>query len=212
MSFEPGKIDLLVVDDDNEFRETVVRRFLRRGFQVQEAVHGEQALQLAERRQFDVVILDLIMPGMTGIQVLERMKASHPDCEVILLTGQGTIETAVEAMKLGAFDFLQKPFPLAELELLIEKAYDRRQLRKENVQLKAALGRAQSAPKMIGQSADRSRRADRQIDFDSGGKRHRQGARRHGVASRQSPGGQTARGDQLRGASGELAGERTVRA
>jgi DNA-binding NtrC family response regulator len=152
MSFEPGKIDLLVVDDDNEFRETVVRRFLRRGFQVQEAVHGEQALQLAERRQFDVVILDLIMPGMTGIQVLERMKASHPDCEVILLTGQGTIETAVEAMKLGAFDFLQKPFPLAELELLIEKAYDRRQLRKENLQLKAALGRAQSAPTMIGQS------------------------------------------------------------
>ncbi len=146
------KMDLLVVDDDAEFRETVVRRFLRRGYQVQEAVHGEQALQLAERRQFDVVLLDMVMPGLNGIQVLERMKASNPDCEVILLTGQGSVETAVQAMKLGAFDFLQKPFPLAELELLIEKAYDRRLLRKENTQLKAALHRAQPAPEMIGKS------------------------------------------------------------
>ncbi|MDZ4780336.1 MAG: sigma-54 dependent transcriptional regulator [Planctomycetia bacterium] len=153
MQFDPAKIDLLVVDDDREFRETVARRFVRRGYQVQEAIHGEQALQLAERRQFDVVILDMVMPGLSGLQVLERLKISHPDCEVILLTGQGTIETAVEAMKLGATDFLQKPFPLADLELLIEKAYDRRQLRKENAQLKAALGRAQHAPEIIGKSA-----------------------------------------------------------
>jgi len=152
MPFDPAKIDLLVVDDDREFRETIARRFVRRGYQVQEAVHGEEALQLAERRQFDVVVLDMVMPGLSGLQVLERMKAAHPDCEVILLTGQGTIETAVEAMKLGAFDFLQKPFPLADLELLIEKAYDRRQLRKENAQLKAALGRAQQSPEIVGKS------------------------------------------------------------
>jgi DNA-binding NtrC family response regulator len=152
MQLDPGKIDLLVVDDDREFRETVARRFVRRGYQVQEAIHGEEALQLAERRQFDVIVLDMVMPGLSGLQVLERLKSSHPDCEVILLTGQGTIETAVEAMKLGAFDFLQKPFPLADLERLIEKAYDRRQLRKENSQLKEALGRTQRAPEIIGKS------------------------------------------------------------
>jgi DNA-binding NtrC family response regulator len=153
MTYDPKKIDLLLVDDDADFRETVARRFMRRGFQVQEATHGEQALQLAALRQFDVVVLDMVMPGISGIQVLEQLKLTHPECEVILLTGQGTIETAVQAMKLGAYDFLTKPFPLAELEVLIEKAYERRQLRKENVQLKAVLNRAQAPPEIIGKSA-----------------------------------------------------------
>ncbi len=152
MTYDPQKIDLLLVDDDSDFRESVARRFNRRGFQVQEATHGEQALQLASLRQFDVVILDLVMPGLSGIQVLEQLKQSHPESEVILLTGQGTIETAVQAMKMGAYDFLTKPFPLAELEALIEKAYERRQLRKENVQLKAVLTRSQAEPEIIGKS------------------------------------------------------------
>jgi len=153
MTYDPRKIDLLLVDDDPDFRESVARRFHRRGFQVQEATHGEQALQLAGLRQFDVVVLDLVMPGLSGIQVLEQLKQSNPECEVILLTGQGTIETAVQAMKIGAYDFLTKPFPLAELEALIEKAYERRQLRKENVQLKAVLTRSQDQPEIIGKSA-----------------------------------------------------------
>ena len=153
MSFDPGKVDLLVVDDDADFREMMARRFARRGFQVQDATHGEQALQFAERRQFDVVVLDMMMPGISGLQVLEQMKLVHPECEVILLTAQGTIETAVQAMKLGAYDFLTKPFSLADLEVLIEKAYERRQLRKENQQLKAVLSRSQSTTEIIGKSA-----------------------------------------------------------
>lgn len=152
MNFDPRKIDLLLVDDDADFRETVARRFTRRGFGVQEATHGEQALQLADLRQFDVVVLDMVMPGMTGTQVLEQLKLRHPECEIIMLTGQGTIETAVQSMKLGAYDYLTKPFPLADLETLIEKAYERRELRKENVQLKTALGRTQAAPRIVGAS------------------------------------------------------------
>ncbi len=152
MNFDPSKIDLMLIDDDADFRETVARRFTRRGFHVQEAAHGEQALQLADLRQFDVVVLDMVMPGMSGIQTLEHLKVKHPECEVIMLTGQGTIETAVQAMKLGAFDFLTKPFPLADLETLIEKAYERRELRKENRQLKAALRRADTPPEIIGKS------------------------------------------------------------
>ena len=152
MNYDPQKIDLLLVDDDPDFRESVARRFVRRGFQVQEATHGEQALQLASLRQFDVVLLDMMMPGLSGIQVLEQLKLVTPESEVILLTGQGTIETAVQAMKLGAYDFLTKPFPLGELEALIEKAYERRQLRKENVQLKEVLSRSDVTPEIVGQS------------------------------------------------------------
>lgn len=148
-----SKIDLLVVDDDDEFRSTMAKMFSRRGFQVQEAPDGEQALNLGQRRAFDVAIFDMRMPGMSGLELLERFKQSHAECEVILLTGQGTIESAVSAMKLGAYDFLTKPFPLKELEKLIERAYERRQLRKENVQLKGILQRTQPKSEMIGQSA-----------------------------------------------------------
>ncbi len=152
MTYDPRKIDLMFVDDDADFRETVARRFTRRGFGVQEATHGEQALQLAGLRQFDVIVLDMVMPGMTGTQVLEQLKLKHPECEVIMLTGQGTIETAVQSMKLGAYDYLTKPFPLADLEALIERAYERRQLRKENAQLKTVLSRTQAAPRIVGSS------------------------------------------------------------
>ena len=99
------------------------------------SLHGARVLALCEQRQFDVVILDLIMPGMTGIEVLEKLKVANGECEVILLTGQGTIETAVKAMKLGAYDYVRKPFRLSVLEVLIEKACERRQLRKETQEL-----------------------------------------------------------------------------
>src|SRR5688572_4834752 len=97
-------LDLLVVDDDPEFRDTLRSRFARHGFEVQMAANGEEALGLAERRNFDVAIFDMMMPGMSGLELLKRFKESHAECEVILLTGQGSIETAVEAMKLGAYD------------------------------------------------------------------------------------------------------------
>ncbi len=147
-----AKIDLLIVDDDDDFRESVARRFHRRGYHVEEASNGEAALNAIQRRQFDVVVLDLAMPGISGIEVLERFRSGHSEGEVIMLTGQGTIDAAVEAMKLGAYDFLTKPFPLAELEILIGKAYERRQLRKENAQLRTVLERSRPDSNMIGQS------------------------------------------------------------
>lgn len=146
-------VDLLVVDDDDEYRATVVRRFARRGYRIQEAADGESALQWTKRRQFDVALIDMMMPGMTGIDLIERLKAEAAECETVLLTGQGTIEAAVRAMKLGAFDFLTKPCPLAELEIVIEKAVEHHRLVKENSQLKQVLERSQTAPEMIGQSA-----------------------------------------------------------
>lgn len=152
MADETKNIDLLIVDDDSDFRSTVVRRFRRRGFQVQEAENGEDALALAGRRKFDVAIIDMIMPGMSGVELLEQFNKEQLDCATIMLTGQGTIESAVDAMKLGAFDYLNKPFPLAELELIIQKAYENRKLQKENRQLKAVLERSRPSEEIIGSS------------------------------------------------------------
>lgn len=169
---EHNEIDLLVVDDDNEFRGTLVRRFSRRGYRVQDAPDATTAIELAERRQFDVAIFDMVMPGMSGIELLQQFKKTHQECEVLLLTGQGTIESAVSAMKLGAYDYLTKPFPLAELEMLVEKAAERRRLAKENVALKEVLQRQQGQSEMVGESpvirevfhlVDRAARTDKAI-------------------------------------------------
>ncbi len=151
-TFDASQVELLFVDDDNEFRNTAAKRFARRGFHVQEAPGVNDALRLLQDRQFDVVVSDMAMPGLTGLDLLQRIKELSPECEVILLTGEATVETAVQAMKLGAYDFLSKPFSLAELETLIQKAYERRRLSQENVQLKAVLERSQPKLQMIGES------------------------------------------------------------
>jgi DNA-binding NtrC family response regulator len=93
------------------------------------------------------------MPGLTGLEVLDRMKVSQPETEVIILTGQGTIESAVNAMKLGACDYLTKPFPLDELEQRCLMAFERARLQRENRQLKAIIERAHSPVKIVGESA-----------------------------------------------------------
>ncbi|RIK75902.1 MAG: sigma-54-dependent Fis family transcriptional regulator [Planctomycetota bacterium] len=149
---EPETIDLLLVDDDDELRGDVARFLSGRGYRVHEAASGEEALAEAERRAFDVAILDYAMPGLTGLEVLERLKARAPECEIVMLTGEGTIEVAVEAMKLGAREFLAKPISLRELDRLVRKAYETGQLQRENLQLKAVIKHQQRATTMIGES------------------------------------------------------------
>ena len=152
MSASPP-IDLLVIDDDAEFRDILQKRFEQRGYHTAVAASGEEALDLCQRREFDVAVLDMMMPGMSGMDVLAKMKAGPSDCEVVMLTGQATVESAVAAMKLGAYDYLVKPFPVKELERIIEKAYEKRSLSKENQQLRSLLARKEQMPQMIGQSA-----------------------------------------------------------
>lgn len=146
------EVDLLVVDDDDEFRDTLVRRYTRCGFRVSDAACGDEALDMVSRRDFDVAVFDMMMPGLSGLELLEKFKENQVECEVILLTGKGSIDTAVQAMKAGAFDYLQKPFPLQDLETVIRRAKERRALRKENQQLKALLERNQPQSNMVGQS------------------------------------------------------------
>lgn len=148
----PENIDLLIVEDDEDYRKTVVRWFLRRGYRVQDAPTAEDAVDRCQRQQFHVGVFDLRMPGVSGLDLLQRIKVTSPETEVVLLTGEGTIETAVEAMKLGALDYLLKPFPLAELEGVVQRAAETCTLRKENRQLKALLQRTQGQLDMIGRS------------------------------------------------------------
>ena len=154
MTHSPAKpvLEMLLVDDDAELRSDAAKYFTRHGHIVEQCENGEEALGLLERRAFDVMVLDLMMPGFTGLDVLKELQARNAECEVVVLTGEATIEAAVEAMKLGAREFLTKPISLKELDRLVRKAYETGQLRKENRQLKAALRYQHSPPQIIGQS------------------------------------------------------------
>jgi DNA-binding NtrC family response regulator len=145
-------LDMLLVDDDAELRADMAHYFARHAHRVEQAGSGEEALDLLEQRAFDVMVLDLMMPGMSGLEVLKELQARNAECEVVVLSGEATIESAVEAMKLGAREFLTKPISLKELDRLVRKAYETGQLRKENRQLKAALRYQQSTPQIIGES------------------------------------------------------------
>ena len=141
---------ILAVDDDDDLRGVIVRRFLRHGHDVEQTASPVEALRRAEQKHFDVAILDIAMPEMDGVQLLERLRQVDPETQVIMLTAQGTIETAIRAMKLGAYDYLIKPCELAELELQAERAYEKARLARENRTLKAVLRRTEPPGEIIG--------------------------------------------------------------
>lgn len=144
-------LELLLVDDDRELRSDMASYFSHHDYVVEQSGSGQDALKLAERRPFDVMVLDLNMPGFSGVDVLKELQARNAEGEVVVLTGEATVEAAVEAMKLGACEYLIKPISLKELDRLVRKAYETGQLRKENRQLRAAL-RYHTPPQIIGQS------------------------------------------------------------
>jgi DNA-binding NtrC family response regulator len=119
-------IRVLLVDDEEEFVETLAERLEVRGFDVATALSGAEALRRIEEREIDVVILDVQMPGLDGVEALRQIKQRKPLIEVIMLTGHGTVQTAIDGMKLGAFDFLLKPTETEDLVEKLRRAYDRK--------------------------------------------------------------------------------------
>ncbi len=120
--------NVLLVDDEQGFVETLAKRVANRGLAVNTAMSGSEALDfLAGNHRVDVVVLDVKMPGMDGIEVLKRVKADHPLVEVVMLTGHATVESAIEGMKAGAFDYLMKPAELEDLLSKVQEAYDKKQ-------------------------------------------------------------------------------------
>jgi len=113
---------ILLVDDEVPFVETMTKRLIKRDFQVQTAFSGEACLDVLQKNHdVEVVILDVKMPGMDGIETLKQIKSKHPLVEVIMLTGHATVESAIDGMKLGAFDYLMKP---CDMDQLIAKVMD----------------------------------------------------------------------------------------
>lgn len=120
-------IRVLVVDDEEDFRETVVKRLNARKLVAEGAASGVKALQILEDKDFDVIVLDVKMPDMDGIETLRHIKKLKPEAEVIMLTGHASVEFGIKGMQLGAFDYVMKPAPLNELLDTISQAYNKKQ-------------------------------------------------------------------------------------
>jgi two-component system response regulator HydG len=133
------RAQILVVDDDKTMRDACHQILSRQGFQVEEAASARQGLGLLERSSFDIILLDLVMPDLDGLETLKKIKSVDNDCEVIIITGYGSIPTAVEAMKAGAFHFLSKPFAPDDLRTVITRALEKRRLNLENLYLRQEL-------------------------------------------------------------------------
>jgi DNA-binding NtrC family response regulator len=143
---------ILVVDDEEIVIRSCLRILAGDEFQVESVQDGREALRKIEENPYDVVILDIMMPNMDGLEVLRRVKEMHPNVDVIMITGLSQIDTAVQAMKLGAFDYISKPFEPDELKLVVQRALERRRLLQENFTLKSELSSKYRFENIIGLS------------------------------------------------------------
>ena len=126
-------INCLLVDDEDEFLDIMLKRMRKRRLNVQGARSGQEALDILDDSSIDVIALDVKMPGMDGLTTLKEIKRRFPNIEVIMLTGHGTIETAVEGMKQGAYDYLLKPADFSDIETKLEGARQRREEQEERI-------------------------------------------------------------------------------
>lgn len=150
MSKKEFKPTILVVDDELSIREFLQIMLKREKMLVETASDGEEALKLLEQKHFDLVISDIKMPKVDGLELLSRVKAKDPNALMLMITAHGSTELAVEAMKKGAYDFLTKPFKIDDVKLRIEKALENRVLVQENVRMRKELGEKYSFANIVG--------------------------------------------------------------
>ena len=144
------KPTILVVDDDTSNLASLVKIFDRLGLRALPATSGQEALETMRSTPVTVILTDLMMPKMSGVDLLKNIKSIAPDTEVVMMTAYGTIERAVEAMREGAYDFVTKPFRRAEIERVITRALEKQSLLAENKALRAELADARKAPAYTG--------------------------------------------------------------
>jgi DNA-binding NtrC family response regulator len=144
---QPARI--LVAEDEANLRLVLQKELERHGYRVQVAPDGEAALRKLEETNVDVLLCDINMPRMDGIELLRRVHERPNPPEVIMLTGQATVETAVEAMKLGAYDYLTKPYSITELDVRVRQAAEKRRLRVDNLRLREQLARQSALPEIV---------------------------------------------------------------
>lgn len=126
-------LNVLLVDDEIEFLETLVKRMKKRNVNVFGVKSGEEALKFLEQNPLDVVVLDVRMPGMDGIETLREIKKRHPLVEVIMLTGHANMEVAVQGMELGAFDYLMKPMDIDDLLYKVQDAQKKKSIQEDKI-------------------------------------------------------------------------------
>ncbi len=143
---------ILVVDDEEIVIKSCLRILADGEFQVEAVQEGRAALRKVEENPYDVMILDIMMPNMDGLEVLRWVKETHPNVDVIMVTGLSQIHTAVQAMKLGAFDYISKPFEPDELRLVVQRALDHRRLLQENLNLKNEVSSKYRFENIVGSS------------------------------------------------------------
>src|SRR5512132_2227247 len=147
-----AKARVPIVDDEKSMRDLLSITLEKEGYDVSSATGGETAIEMLHRDSVDVVITDLRMPKVDGLQVRRAAKEISPDTTVIMITAVASTETAVEAMKLGAYDYITKPFKLDEIRLIIANALERKRLQDENVALKRQLRKERGFEHFIGKS------------------------------------------------------------
>jgi DNA-binding NtrC family response regulator len=152
---KPYKI--LIVDDELSVRDSLSEWFIEDGFRVETADSGESALRLMHTGPFDIILLDIKMPGMDGITLQKRLKSIDPQAVIIIMTAYASVDTAVEALKLGAFDYITKPFDPDDLSRLIKNALKQKELSDENLILKEQLSELAGIDEMIGESEEMQR-------------------------------------------------------
>lgn len=123
-----NKIKVLVVDDERDFVKLFIKRFAMRNLDVEGVTSGQEALDHLRENPVDVVVLDVKMPGMDGLETLKEIKKHHPHVEVIMLTGHGSVKSGIQGISLGAYDYVLKPFKIEDLLERILKAYERTKL------------------------------------------------------------------------------------
>jgi DNA-binding NtrC family response regulator len=143
---------ILLIDDESHNREALTLLLSHAGYQVQSAASGEEALKILQETPFEIVITDLFLPGVSGIDILKRVKEDSPFTNVILITGNASAETAVEAMKEGAFDYITKPLNFEKLKILVAKALEKSRLVAENLYLRQQLRGKYKFDRIIGNS------------------------------------------------------------
>ncbi len=144
---------ILIAEDEANLRMVLQKELERLGYRVQAAPDGEAALRKLEESNVDVLLCDINMPRIDGMEVLRRVHERPNPPEVIMLTGQATVETAVEAMKLGAYDYLTKPYSITELDVRVKQAAEKRRLRVDNLRLREQLARQSGLPEIVSVSA-----------------------------------------------------------
>lgn len=147
-----GKNRILIVDDEKDLVDLLVLRLRRKGYEVDFALNAEDAVPLIHEHYYDLAIYDIRLPKMNGIALLKETKKIQSEIQVIMLTGHGTIETAIEAIRQGAFDYITKPYNLSELEMALEKAIENKTLKEKNDSMKKII-KQQHSFQIIGQNS-----------------------------------------------------------